>query len=58
LTFDPTDDEAMSQALQRIARDNALRAKLKEEGLCQAARFSWGRAAQETKHVYEQVLSL
>ena len=57
LTFDPTDDEAMSQALQRIVRDKALRTTLKEQSLCQAARFSWGRAAQETKHVYEQVLS-
>jgi glycosyltransferase involved in cell wall biosynthesis len=57
LTFDPTDDEAMAQALRRIVRDKALHDTLKEQGLCQAARFSWGRAAQETKRVYEQVLS-
>ena len=57
LMFDPTDDDAITQALRRVVRDDALRATLKEEGLCQAARFSWGRAAQETKRVYEQVLS-
>ncbi len=57
LTFDPTDEEAMTQALRRIAFDKDLRVTLKEQGLCQAARFSWGRAAQETKHVYDQVLS-
>ena len=57
LTFDPTDEEAMAQALQQIARDTALRAMLKERGLCQAARFSWERAAQETMCVYEKVLS-
>ena len=57
LMFDPTDDEAMAHALRRIASDKALHADLKEQSLCQAARFSWGRAAQETKRVYEQVLS-
>jgi glycosyltransferase involved in cell wall biosynthesis len=57
LMFDPTDDEAMAQALRRIVRDKALHTTLKEQSLCQAARFSWGRAAQETKRVYDQVLA-
>ncbi len=56
LTFDPTDEAAMTEALRRIVEDKDLRATLHELGLQRAAGFSWGRAAQETMSVYKKLL--
>lgn len=57
LTFDPLDDNAMADALRRIASDAGLRADLRERGLRQAAKFSWDRAARETIALYKQVMA-
>jgi glycosyltransferase involved in cell wall biosynthesis len=56
LTFDPTDDAAIEQALRRIVKDKELQAELHELGVQRAAGFSWGRAAQETVGVYRKLL--
>ncbi len=56
LTFDPTDDAAIAEALRRIVKDKDLRARLQELGIQRAACFSWGRAAQETMGVYKKLL--
>jgi glycosyltransferase involved in cell wall biosynthesis len=48
LLVDPTDVNALSAALSRIAGDAALRSDLRARGLVQAARFSWERCARET----------
>ena len=55
--FDPTDVEGMAEAIRAVWRDEALRAEMRAQGLVQAARFSWARAARETIAVYERVLA-
>jgi len=53
--FDPTDVEEMAAAVRRVLRDPALREEMRAQGLTQAARFSWERAAAETEAVYDAV---
>jgi hypothetical protein len=36
-------------------RDAELRQEMRQQGLAQAAQFSWARAAQETMRVYDSV---
>jgi glycosyltransferase involved in cell wall biosynthesis len=55
LYFDPADTEAMTEAIRRPLRDAALCEKMRERGLAQAARFSWERAAAETRAVYDEI---
>jgi alpha-1,3-rhamnosyl/mannosyltransferase len=54
LLIDPTDAAALTEALQRLTDDSALRRQLSTRGLEQAARFSWARAAAETLEVYRR----
>ncbi len=42
------------QAICGLLTDSALRIRLREAGLVQAARFSWERVAETTLHTYEQ----
>jgi len=56
--FDPTDVDAMADAILTAWRDEALRETMRTNGLARAARFSWTRAAEETLAIYEQVISL
>ena len=55
--FDPYDVEAMADAIRAVWTDEALRAEMCQQGLTQAAKFSWARAAAETVQVYEAVLA-
>lgn len=48
LLIDPLDEEAMTQAMLRLSRDEALRQQLIEAGYQNVKRFSWEKAAQET----------
>jgi glycosyltransferase involved in cell wall biosynthesis len=50
--FDPYDVDAMADAIRAVWIDPDLRVTLRQEGLAQAARFSWERAAEETMAVY------
>jgi len=54
---DPLDVSQLARALERVLGDSDLRASMRQEGLKQAARFSWERTAKETLAVYRQVLS-
>jgi glycosyltransferase involved in cell wall biosynthesis len=54
LTFDPLDEEQIAESIWQIVSDDLLRQKLKASGPPQAARFSWGEAAQRTVAVYEE----
>jgi glycosyltransferase involved in cell wall biosynthesis len=47
LYFDPCDVDAMTDAIYRALSDPTLRAGLRAQGLSQAEKFSWDRAAEE-----------
>jgi len=55
LLFDPLDVEGMAAAMDRVLRDEALRAELIERGLKRARRFSWEKCARETLAVLGKV---
>jgi glycosyltransferase involved in cell wall biosynthesis len=54
--FDPYDIGEIAQVIHSVWSDADLRAHMREDGLSQAARFSWQRAAEETLAVYDTVL--
>ncbi len=49
LLFDPRDDGAFAEAVQRITEDEALRTELREKGRARAQEFSWERTAGQTQ---------
>ncbi|MDY7078184.1 MAG: glycosyltransferase family 1 protein, partial [Chloroflexota bacterium] len=57
LYFDPTDTEALTEAIRTVLDDADLRADLRQRGFEQAARFSWERAAEATTRVYRTLTS-
>jgi glycosyltransferase involved in cell wall biosynthesis len=57
LLVNADDPEDIAGALGRVLTDESLRARMRERGLAQAARFTWDRAARETLSVYRNVLS-
>ncbi|MFH1033862.1 MAG: glycosyltransferase family 1 protein [Pseudomonadota bacterium] len=52
LLVEPTDEEAIAQAMWRLFEDAELRQRLSALGIDQAARFSWQQAARQTMQVY------
>jgi GT2 family glycosyltransferase/glycosyltransferase involved in cell wall biosynthesis len=56
LLVDPSDSEALADALRRAATDEALRDTLVSKGLARAAEFSWDRSARLTDTVIADVL--
>ena len=56
LTVAPADTSGLTGAIERALSDAPLRAQMKERGLAQAAQFTWRRVAEQTAHVYGQVL--
>lgn len=52
LLVDPTDVEALAQALGRAVADEALRADLIRKGAARAARFRWADAARQLLDLY------
>lgn len=48
LLVDPTDVEAIAQAMLALSRDETLRLRLIEAGYANVRRFSWEKAAAET----------
>ncbi|MBP8132243.1 MAG: glycosyltransferase family 4 protein [Candidatus Hydrogenedentes bacterium] len=57
LTVDPYDEEAIADALRRIAEDETTRDALREKGRARAALFSWDRAARETLKTYNKAMA-
>jgi glycosyltransferase involved in cell wall biosynthesis len=58
ILVEPTDVEALAEAMELLLNDHHLRAELRQRALAQAARFSWKQTAQETLAVYRKVLSV
>lgn len=56
LLVPPGDTAALAAAIRRVLADPRVRADLAGRGPRQAARFSWERAAAETRAVYRRVL--
>ena len=56
LLFDPTDVDAITDAIVRVTSDEELRAQLRADGLLQASRFTWEATAQQHLAVYRQAL--
>ncbi len=48
LLVDPTDEQAIADAMLRLSSDPALRQRLIEAGYANVRRFSWEKAARET----------
>jgi glycosyltransferase involved in cell wall biosynthesis len=51
---DPRDAEPLAEALHAVLEDRDLQERLRRDGLAQAARFSWDRAARETIAILER----
>lgn len=54
LLVDPTDVEAIAEAMLHLSQDEALRQRLIAAGYENVKRFSWAKAAQETLAVLEK----
>jgi glycosyltransferase involved in cell wall biosynthesis len=54
--FDPLDQQSLRDALEQAVDDQNLREDLARKGLEQLKKFSWERAALETKAVYESCI--
>ncbi len=52
LTVDPDAPIQLADAVQRLMRDAALRAELRQRGLARAGQFRWEITAQKTLEVY------
>jgi glycosyltransferase involved in cell wall biosynthesis len=56
LLVDPTDVDAIAEAMRQLAADADLRASLVERGFANVRRFSWEKCARETLEVLEGVV--
>jgi len=56
ILVEPTDVEALAEAMEVLLADDALRAELRQRALAQAAKFSWKQTALETLAVYRKVV--
>lgn len=55
LLVNPEDDDAIFNGLERLLTDDVFRARAKQRGLVQAARFSWAQCINRTIATYEHV---
>ncbi len=53
LLVDPTDEESLARALERLITDPALRRRLVQQGYQNVQRFSWERAATQVLDILE-----
>jgi len=56
ILVDPTDVQAISEAVLRLCNDPILYTKLIEKGLTQAHAFTWRNTAEQVAEVYEKVV--
>lgn len=55
LEVNPTDTEALMQAMLEVAEQSALRAQLIEKGRLRAQQFTWKTCAERTAAIYRQI---
>jgi glycosyltransferase involved in cell wall biosynthesis len=51
ILVDPDDPDTIADAIGRITEDDAVRARLREDGLARAAKFTWEETARRTAAV-------
>ncbi|MBM3135429.1 MAG: glycosyltransferase family 4 protein [Chloroflexi bacterium] len=56
LLVDPTDADALAEALRRVWGDADLRQAMRTRGLAQAARFSLTALGRQTRNVYQEAV--
>lgn len=56
LLIDPTDSEALCQAMLALVNDDQLRISLSQKGLERSKLFSWERCAEQTVGLYRKAL--
>ena len=56
LAVDAYDVDALAEALLRLVEDDALHARIAAAGRARAATYSWRRAAEETRAVYQRAV--
>ncbi len=56
LFVDPSDADALATQLHLVMTDPALRARFAGAARCNAARFSWSRAASEAESLFKQLI--
>jgi glycosyltransferase involved in cell wall biosynthesis len=54
--IDPTDTDALAEAMRQLENDANLRTDLQQKALGQAAKFSWAKSAEQVLGVYSAVL--
>jgi glycosyltransferase involved in cell wall biosynthesis len=54
--FDPSDEAAITQAIERVASSSIRRAELVALGLQQYRKFTWEKCARETHEIYRRLL--
>lgn len=57
ITVDPTDQAAITGALDRLLTDSALREDLSRRGLERVKAFTWEAAARQLREIYTRMLS-
>jgi glycosyltransferase involved in cell wall biosynthesis len=55
LFVDPLNPREIADTVLNVLRDEKLRRSLIEQGLKEATRFSWDKAAQKTLKIFETV---
>jgi len=56
ILVNPTDVDAMVQAVQRLMQETSYRKLLIERGLSRVQAFSWERTAEQVAQIYEKIL--
>jgi len=57
LLVDPTDPQALSQAVSKLIHSQELRKNYSEKGIIQAKKFSWISTARQTLKIYEKAVN-
>jgi glycosyltransferase involved in cell wall biosynthesis len=57
LRFDPRSVEEITDAIERVAGEEDLRARLRARGITQAARFTWAHTARLHREAYREALA-